>query len=162
MLKKTDAVKTIKTDLDLPPAYRTQANLWKASFFEMREAVVQANKGIRRLRRKLDSLQQTNAPNLPTSLTAENGAKAALIGEFKIPIEVLCLECGGGMAEECSLCAGSGLHISHHINVPWTTIKDIYAKAVSFFGVEGNKTKETDADRIEEVESENKKINTSG
>lgn len=47
----------IKTDLDLAPAYRTQANLWKARFFEMREAVIQANKGIRRLRRKLNALQ---------------------------------------------------------------------------------------------------------
>ncbi len=42
-----------KTDLDLPPAYRTRANFWKAKFFEMREEVVKANKGIRRLRRKL-------------------------------------------------------------------------------------------------------------
>ena len=48
----------VKTDLDLAPAYRTQANLWKARFFEMREAVIQANKGIRRLRRKLNALQQ--------------------------------------------------------------------------------------------------------
>ena len=47
----------MQTDLDLAPAYRTQANLWKVKFFEMREAVVQANKGIRRLRRKLDALQ---------------------------------------------------------------------------------------------------------
>jgi len=26
-----------KTDLDLPPVYRTQANHWKAKYFEMRE-----------------------------------------------------------------------------------------------------------------------------
>lgn len=45
----------IKTDLDLAPAFRTQANLWKAKFFEIHKAVVQANKGIRRLRRKLSS-----------------------------------------------------------------------------------------------------------
>jgi len=48
----------IKTDLDLAPAHRTQANFWKLRFFEMREAVIQANKGIKRLRRKLNALQQ--------------------------------------------------------------------------------------------------------
>ena len=45
------------TDLDLAPAHRTQANLWKAKYFEMYKAVVQANKGIRRLRRKIDRLE---------------------------------------------------------------------------------------------------------
>ena len=44
----------MKTDLDLPEAYRTQANLWKAKYFEMRAEVVKANKGIKRLRRKLE------------------------------------------------------------------------------------------------------------
>jgi len=47
-----------KTDLDLPVAYRTQANLWKAKFFEMREEVVKANKGIRRLKYKLDLIKK--------------------------------------------------------------------------------------------------------
>ena len=80
--------------------------------------------------------KEPNTLTMPTELTAENGAKATLIGEFTIPIEILCPECSGGMDEECDLCAGSGLRISHNINVPWTTIKDIYAKAVSHFGVE--------------------------
>jgi len=44
-----------KTDLDLPEAYRTQANMWKAKYYEMLEAVRQANKGIRRLKRKLEN-----------------------------------------------------------------------------------------------------------
>ena len=45
----------MKTDLDLPPAYRTQANYWKMKFLEMREEVVKCNKGIRRLK-KADQL----------------------------------------------------------------------------------------------------------
>ena len=48
----------MKTDLDLPAAYRTQANLWKAKYFEMRAEVVKANKGIKRLRRKLEKATQ--------------------------------------------------------------------------------------------------------
>ena len=44
----------IETDLDLPEAKRTQANLWKAKYFEARNELAKANKGIRRLRRKLN------------------------------------------------------------------------------------------------------------
>lgn len=42
-----------RTDLDLPLAGRTQANMWKAMFWEMRAEVVKANKGNRRLNKKL-------------------------------------------------------------------------------------------------------------
>jgi hypothetical protein len=42
------------TDLDIAPAYRTQANLWKAKYFEMYQEVMKANRGIRRLRYKID------------------------------------------------------------------------------------------------------------
>ena len=45
------------TDLDIAPAYRTQANLWKAKYFEAYQELVKANKGIRRLRRKIDRFQ---------------------------------------------------------------------------------------------------------
>lgn len=44
----------IQTDLDLPPSKRTQANLWQAKYFEMYKEVVKANKGIRRLKRRLN------------------------------------------------------------------------------------------------------------
>jgi cell wall-associated NlpC family hydrolase len=39
------------TDLDLPLAHRTQANLWKSKYFEAYKELVNANKGIRRLKR---------------------------------------------------------------------------------------------------------------
>jgi hypothetical protein len=42
------------TDLDLPPAFRTQANMWKCKYLEALKEVQKANKGIRRLRARLD------------------------------------------------------------------------------------------------------------
>ena len=40
-------------DIDLPAINRTEANLWKAKFFEMYTEVLKANKGIRRLKKTL-------------------------------------------------------------------------------------------------------------
>jgi len=72
-------MKTGVTDLDLPPAYRTQANLWKAKFFEMHEAVVQANKGIRRLRRKIDIIQSGNKITESESVACIISGKKSII-----------------------------------------------------------------------------------
>jgi len=44
-------------DTDLPPINRTEANMWKALYFEMRNEVIKANKGIKKLRQKLDRLE---------------------------------------------------------------------------------------------------------
>ena len=41
------------TDLDLPPIARTQANYWEARYWEAYKELVKANKGLRRLRKKL-------------------------------------------------------------------------------------------------------------
>ena len=43
----------VTTDLDLPPAYRTQANMWQAMYFQARRELVNANKGIARLKRRV-------------------------------------------------------------------------------------------------------------
>lgn len=51
-----DFTMKIKTDLDLPPSQRTLANLWMARYFEAHKELGNANKGLRRLRRKLDRL----------------------------------------------------------------------------------------------------------
>ena len=56
---------------------------------------------------------------MPESLTAENGAKAALSGEFYM--DVL-------MAD------GAGGEIFVKVPVSWTTIKEIYKKAVELLG----------------------------
>jgi hypothetical protein len=45
------------TDLDLPPECRTQANFWKAKYFESYKELVNANKGLRRLKRRTEYLQ---------------------------------------------------------------------------------------------------------
>lgn len=63
---------------------------------------------------------------MPLTLTAENGAKCALAGEFKVSRTVRCHECDG---EGCDDCADAG-EFEEEITVPWDTIKDIYRAAV--------------------------------
>ena len=65
---------------------------------------------------------------MPRSLTAENGAKAALMGEFHEVIELSCPQCDEDN-EECELCNDTG-QLLEKVTVDWTTIKAIYAKAV--------------------------------
>lgn len=67
---------------------------------------------------------------VPMTLTAENGAKGALSGEFSETKFVNCPECFGD--DECETCDGSG-RIEITVPVTWTTIKDIWAKGVEHF-----------------------------
>ena len=53
------ATYTVETDLDLPPVRRTYANLWQARYFESYKELVNANKGIRRLKRKIKRLEES-------------------------------------------------------------------------------------------------------
>lgn len=73
--------------------------------------------------------------SMPVALTAENGAKAALIGEFKEEIELDCPDCFGDDSEQCETCDNAGV-IWHSVPVEWTTIKAIYAKAVELLAQE--------------------------
>lgn len=80
---------------------------------------------------------------MPETLTAENGAKAALIGEFHETFTHECSECGGdglGYASPhtqgetpCDLCNGTG-ELVERIPVGWTTIKEFYKRAVALLG----------------------------
>ena len=80
---------------------------------------------------------------MPEALTAENGAKAALIGEFHETFMHECSECGGdglGYASphtqgetQCELCSGTG-ELVERVPVQWTTIKEIYKRAVALLG----------------------------
>lgn len=63
---------------------------------------------------------------MPVALTAENGAKRALSGEFSTTRSVTCPECGG---DGCSDCDGRGDWNEDQI-IDWTTIKEIYRRAV--------------------------------
>ena len=69
---------------------------------------------------------------MPKELTAENGAKALLIGEFYEEIKVPCMECadmGETDDETCPECFGENT-ITRSVPVSWATIKEIYAMAV--------------------------------
>ena len=67
---------------------------------------------------------------VPMRLTAENGAKGALSGEFSETKFVNCPECFGD--DECETCDGSGT-IEITVPVTWTTIKEIWAKGMEHF-----------------------------
>ncbi|EPJ4017645.1 DUF550 domain-containing protein [Klebsiella pneumoniae] len=67
---------------------------------------------------------------VPMRLTAENGAKGALSGEFSETKFVNCPECFGD--DECETCDGSW-RIEITVPVTWTTIKEIWAKGVEHF-----------------------------
>lgn len=67
---------------------------------------------------------------MPVKLTAENGAKGALSGEFSETKFINCPECFGD--DECETCDGSG-RIEISVPVSWTTIKEIWAKGVEHF-----------------------------
>ena len=69
---------------------------------------------------------------MPKELTAENGAKATLSGEFAAKCDHGCPECAdaGEVCEDCEVCGGDG-YIPVDVPVEWDTIKAIYRKAVA-------------------------------
>lgn len=71
---------------------------------------------------------------MPTELTAENGAKAALIGEFCEHVPIVCPNCVvSGESNGCEVCGGSG-EVVLDVPVSWATIKKIYSAAVKLLG----------------------------
>lgn len=68
---------------------------------------------------------------MPRRLTAENGAKALLLGEFKLEVTHECPECLelDEPAEGCEICDGQGEYAQRH-TIPWDQIKFIYSEAV--------------------------------
>ena len=76
---------------------------------------------------------------MPKALTAENGAKSLLIGEFHETVIMQCEECEGdgfvcyeGIGEICECCTGAGDY-ALKVHVSWTTIKNIYAMYAEYF-----------------------------
>ncbi|MFM0769498.1 hypothetical protein [Escherichia coli] len=67
---------------------------------------------------------------VPKKLTAENGAKGVLSGEFSETKFINCPECFGD--DECETCDSSG-RIEITVPVSWTNIKAIWAKGVEHF-----------------------------
>lgn len=74
---------------------------------------------------------ETKTVMMPRELTAKNGAKAALMGEFIILFPMKC-HCNREQ-DDCEVCGGSGEYMQP-VNVPWVTIKEIYAAAVKHLG----------------------------
>lgn len=68
---------------------------------------------------------------LPAELTAENGAKSALSGEFHETREHTCPECLGD-GSNCILCDDNGI-IENSITISWTNIKAIHKRVVELF-----------------------------
>ena len=68
---------------------------------------------------------------MPKRLTAENGAKALLLGEFKLEVTQECPECRelDEPVEGCEICDGEGEYGQRHL-IPWDTIKYIYSETV--------------------------------
>ena len=89
---------------------------------------------------KLERLQNALSGNSPVTpdgwvmvpkrLTAENGAKWALSGEFSETTFISCLECFGD--DDCDTCDGSG-RIEIKVPVTWSTIKSIWDKGIEYF-----------------------------
>ena len=83
---------------------------------------------------------------MPRELTAENGAKALLIGEFFEEIEVYNPDycgCGEEDCPECDDVHGESPTYTRKVPVSWTTIKAIYAMAVKHFATESTLSKHT-------------------
>lgn len=79
---------------------------------------------------------------MPRQLTAENGAKALLLGEFKLLVTKECPECYEleEPTEGCSICDGEGEYGQKH-TIPWDQIKYIYSEAVSGLAVKAESAK---------------------
>ncbi|MFK5899828.1 ead/Ea22-like family protein [Escherichia coli] len=69
---------------------------------------------------------------VPKRLTAENGAKGVLFGEFSETTFISCPECFGD--DDCETCDCSG-RIEIKVPVSWTTIKTIWAKGCEYFSI---------------------------
>ncbi|MFJ2970749.1 SAM domain-containing protein [Pseudomonas fulva] len=80
---------------------------------------------------------------MPKRLTAENGAKALLLGEFKLEVTQECPECRelDEPVEGCEICDGEGEYGQRHI-IPWDKIKYIYSEAVRGLAIQPNTTRE--------------------
>lgn len=76
---------------------------------------------------------------MPKELTAENGAKGLLSGEFKEAVTFPCPECSNldEPNEDCMFCDGEAT-VKQSVTVSWSTIKDIYAMAVKHLEVKDN------------------------
>lgn len=76
---------------------------------------------------------------MPKRLTAKKGAKALLLGEFKLEVTQECPECRelDEPVEGCEMGDGEGEYGQRHI-IPWEKIKYIYSEAVRGLAIQPN------------------------
>jgi hypothetical protein len=71
---------------------------------------------------------------MPRSLTAENGAKGLLLGEFFETVEVNNEDyCGCGECDFCDMYPDAEPTIQHKVPISWSTIKEIYNTIVAHY-----------------------------
>ena len=70
---------------------------------------------------------------MPGELTAGNGAKKALMGEFFEEVKIFCPYCQDDDDYGCELCGGKGQY-TEKVPVSWATIERIYKRAVLLLG----------------------------
>lgn len=76
---------------------------------------------------------------MPRQLTSENGAKALLLGEFKLELTRECPECLelDEPVKGCEICDGEGEYAQRY-TIPWEQIKFIYSEAVKGLALKPN------------------------
>jgi len=105
--------------------------IWKVRFLFIEEVIdMQRARQYRRDNFRKDKMMEGKTVMMPRELTAENGAKGLLSGEFNVDIRLDCPECSELENDSlCDVCDGTGKYTESFI-IPWTTIKAIYAMAV--------------------------------
>lgn len=99
---------------------------------------------------ELGSTEKDSNPDvlLPSRLTAENGAKALLSGEFYEEIKVHNTDFDPDCNEETS---DEPAFVTEKVYVKWDTIKKIYAAAVAHF-MKGQAGEQSNAGEVQETE----------
>ncbi|EBQ4103307.1 TPA: hypothetical protein ACS921_000802 [Salmonella enterica subsp. enterica serovar Javiana] len=110
------------------------ADMWNACRAAMLQGVEQPQNARQNIPENIPDGNSQVIPDdwvmVPKKLTAENGAKSLLSGEFLETTFISCPECLAD--EECESCDGSG-RIKIEVPVSWTTIKAIWNKGVEHF-----------------------------
>lgn len=122
-----------------------------AEYLDQENVISPIRQAVHRMARRM---ADPNLVLVPRRLTAENGAKAELSGEFEEPIPNP-WQCGCG---ECQLCKDypdlAQEETIEHV-VSWTVIKAIYHRAIDFF------TRSTD-DRVPAKDRNRTKTGSTG
>jgi hypothetical protein len=92
---------------------------------------------VKELEHAITRYQQGRSVLMPKELTAENGAKDLLMGEF---FEVARLECPhcDEEGEDCDCCEGEAAY-TYRVPISWAAIKEIYSMCVSNLSVRVSK-----------------------